>query len=89
MITMGDDEFILHIRKNNFGQHRMNPELGRKIWDWIRKYDTTATITQRDQSCLWGDTGSFVDATVLPKTATQFQFNETLLPDLYRFLRTL
>lgn len=89
MITMGDDEFILYMRKNNFGVQRLNPEIGKKIWEWIKSEDTNACIYKKDQKCLWGDTGSFVNADGLPKTATQFQFDEALLPDLYRFLGTL
>ncbi len=89
MIIMGDDEFILHVRKNGFGHNKMNPELGRKIWDWIREHDTGANIIQRDQGCRWGDVGSFISGTNLPKTATQFELDETILPELYRFLGTL
>jgi len=89
MITMGDDEFILHIRKNGFGQGAENPVLGRRIWEWIKRADRNAKKIQKDQACRWGDTGSFIGATELPKTATQFQFDEKCLPDLYRFLSTL
>jgi len=58
MIKMGDDEFILYIRKNGFGQKRDNPELGRKIWDWLSKMTPTARQTKKGQDCLWGDTTS-------------------------------
>lgn len=89
MITMGDDEFILYMRKNNFGHQSLNPELGRKICEWIKNNDTKAIIIERDKNCFWGDSGDFVNAAELPKTATQFRFDEALLPDLYRFLGTL
>ena len=89
MIIMGDDEFILHVRKNGFGQNSENPELGRKIWVWIRAHDTGATKIQKDQACRWGDAGSFISEDDLPKTATQFKFDEAILPELYRFLSTL
>jgi hypothetical protein len=89
MIIMGDDEFILHVRKNGFGQKSKNPELGRKIWVWIRARDPGATQIPKIQACRWGDTGLFVSDDDLPKTATQFQFDEAILPELYRFLSTL
>ncbi len=89
MIKMGDDEFILYIRKNGFGLNRDNPELGRKIWDWLSKMTPTVRQTKKGQDCLWGDTGSFIDAGKLPKNATQFEFDEAILPELYNFLGTL
>lgn len=87
-IRMGDDEFILYVRKNGFGKKLTNPTLGKKIWEYIQKLDPTAKIVERDQPCRWGDTGSCNELN-LPKTATQFEFSEHLLPNIYGFLQEL
>ena len=86
---MGNDEFILYVRKNGFGQTLTNPTLGKKIWEYIQKLDPTAKIVERDQPCRWGDKGSFVGERNLPKTATQFEFSEHLLTNIYGFLQEL
>ena len=89
-IQMGNDEFILYIRKRESTCEKTTSELGGKIWKWIHEQDPTARIVEEDQPCRWGsDDDSFVNEANLPKTATQFEFNRELLPKLYDYLDTL
>lgn len=53
-ITMGNDEFILYIRKN-YNCNVSNPQLGKLIWVWIRYHDSNAQQTEKDKACKWGD----------------------------------
>ncbi len=87
-ITMGNDEFILFIRKNNKTCTTDNKVLGRKIWEWILANDPSAKEIQEDMPCLWGDNTPNTNPEILPKTATQFKFQRNLLPVLYSFLET-
>ena len=88
-IKMGNDEFILYIRKNSLGRDKGNAELGKKIWKWLKKNSPDARIVEQDQPCHWGDTGQFINENDLPKTATQFHFDRAILPRLYDYLETL
>jgi len=90
-ITMGNDEFILYIRKN----HKCslsNDQLGKFIWEWILKnspvIDKVKDIVH-DVPCHWGDAGTFIDPYNLPKTASQMTFERSILPELYDYLDTL
>jgi len=88
-IFMGNDEFILFIRKN-FPDGRMTTnQLGKKIWIWLRDADPGAIIIAKGLPCYWGDKGDFISADKLPKTATQFKFDINVLPDLYEYLYEL
>ncbi|MDX9791294.1 MAG: hypothetical protein RBT61_10725 [Candidatus Kapabacteria bacterium] len=87
-IQMGNDEFILYIRKNSHTT-KTNDVLGREIWNWIKKNDPTATEIIKNQDCHWGNSGSFIADDNLPKTSTQFEFDIRLLISLYPFLLTL
>jgi hypothetical protein len=86
-IQMGNDEFILYIRKRRLGQGRTTAELGRRIWEWLRIRGGRKVVDH--EPCRWGDTPPAVAADDLPKTATQFEFDRALLPDLYSYLDTL
>ena len=88
-IQMGNDEFILYIRKNGRGSGKSTAELGKGIWEWLQDNAPGATIVAKSQPCRWGDTGSFVSSNDLPKTATQFSFDRSVLPRLYDYLDTL
>lgn len=88
-IDMGDDEFILYVRKNGKGIGKGTAELGKSIWVWIKAQDPGAIQTKRSEDCRWGDVGPFVSPDDLPKTATQFRFDRSLLPALYDYLDTL
>jgi len=90
-ITMGNDEFILYIRKIHPACSKTNDDLGQRIWKWIEKHDTTAQQIDDGKSvpCYWGHTGTHIGETKLPKTAAQFQFESKLLPELYDHLDEL
>lgn len=88
-ITMGNDEFILYIRKSFPNCTISNDQLGKHIWSWLRSEDPNASIIERDQPCQWGDLDEITSDTSLPKTATQFKFSIELLPKLYAFLGTV
>ena len=88
-IQMGNDEFILYVRKHSKDCTKSTRELGRRIWLWIRDNDSNARKYIESQPCLWEDTGLFVSEHNLPKTATQFIFDRALLPRLYDYLDTM
>lgn len=88
-IKMGNDEFILFIRKNYPNCKISNGDLGKKIWFWLSNNASQAKQTEEDQPCYWGDQGAFIGGKKLPKTATQFEFGVCILPALFNFLKEL
>ncbi len=86
-IHMGNDEFILYIRKHNPSGGKSTADLGKTIWLWLE--DKGAWQVVRSQPCRWGNLGPFIAPDDLPMTATQFEFDRGLLPELYTFLDTL
>lgn len=89
-IRMGNDEFILYVRKWNRDCRLSTIVLGKKTWIWIRAHDRGAVKDpEMEQACRWGSDGSFVNASNLPEKATQFRFRRDLLPELYDFLDSL
>jgi transcriptional regulator with XRE-family HTH domain len=90
-IQMGNDEFILYIRKNHTNCSTTNDRLGRLIWEWIEKRDATAKQLNEGKSmpCSWPDFGVHIGENKLPKTATQFEFERSILPELYDHLYEL
>ena len=90
MITMGNDEFILYIRKR-YDCSITNDQLGRRIWERLSQLDRNAEQVEEDQRCQWndGEERDFMHALRLPKTATQFSFDSAILPRLYAFLDQL
>jgi hypothetical protein len=88
-IQMGNDEFILYIRKNGRGSGKSTAELGQRIWEWLQANDPGAIVTARNQPCRWGDAGGFISMDDLPKTAAQFSFDRALLPRLYDYLDSI
>ena len=89
LIEMGNDEFILHIRKRFPRCTISNDQLGKRIWQWLGENDHTAVITYRDQPCYWGNSKDITSEVTLPKTATQFRFSVATLPSLYQYLAVL
>lgn len=83
-IQMGDDEFILYIRKRVQDCKISNAELGRRIWAWLAaNADAEAKQERQDQPCRWPPGSD------LPQTAAQFSFRRSILPSLYDYLDTL
>jgi hypothetical protein len=85
-IKMGNDEFILYIRKNSNCETPTNV-LGRQISSWFKTKNIAPT--QRDIDCYWETIGASIDEKFLPKTAAQFEFNRSLLPELFTHLDEL
>lgn len=88
-IRMGNDEFILYIRKWNPACMITNEQLGRQIWEWIEKNDRLKPRQLTREECVWGKEANNVSRDDLPYTATQFEFSRSLLPRLYDFLDSL
>jgi hypothetical protein len=88
-VEMGNDEFILYIRKRYPGCTQRNDRLGRQIWEWIQGADGNARKVREDQPCYWGDVGPFIGDDRLPQTAAQFAFSRDILPGLYALLDRL
>lgn len=88
---MGNDEFILYIRKQYSNCQINTKDLGRFIWEWILEHDLNARQVEEDMPCLWETkTGAKnINEKKLPKTATQFEFKRSLLPELYGYLDEL
>lgn len=84
-IVMGNDEFILYIRKQNKKCKSTNDQLGRKIWEWLIN-NANGTQVEENMKCLWGKNADNVNEKGLPYTATQFAFDRDKLPKLYDFL---
>ena len=90
-IQMGNDEFILYVRKNHPNCAKSNDDLGKRIWEWIKKSDATAVKAGNGDAvpCIWGETAAHIGETKLPYKATQFRFQRSLLPSLYDLLDAL
>jgi hypothetical protein len=86
-IIMGNEEFILYIRKKSKVCSIANDQLGKIIWNWLQSKG--ATKIEEDKPCLWGKFADKVDELGLPKTATQFEFDRALLPELFSHLDEL
>ncbi|MCW5828213.1 MAG: hypothetical protein KIT79_02745 [Deltaproteobacteria bacterium] len=86
-ITMGNDEFILHLRKRYKwgGDNRL---LGEEIWRTIQELDNNARQEPEGKATpvLWPTEGENIAPDRLPTAAHQFVFNREILPDLYRRL---
>lgn len=86
-IKMGNDEFILYIRKK--GKSKLaNDQLGKRIWNWLEKEADGKQIEKR-VGCEWGEGATGVEPDKLPYTATQFEFDRDKLPALYDYFDSL
>ena len=73
-IQMGNDEFILYIRKTSVCQ-KTNDHLGREIWKWLRDKGAVKLYNEKPQPCYWDPVGQSIDEKRLPQDATQFEFD--------------
>lgn len=85
MIIMGNDEFILYIRKRYPNCSIPNNTLGKLIWARVQLLDSHAESLE-DDDCYWGKRGNFINTVRLPKSAEQFQFHRSILPEIYNYL---
>jgi hypothetical protein len=87
-ITMGNDEFILYIRKKEKKCSLTNDQIGLYIWLWILKHSKNIDKEKdiiHDVSCEWFNK-SQVAYNKLPKTSSQMTFDRDLLPRLYSYI---
>jgi len=88
-ITMGNDEFILYIRKN-YNCSLTNDRIGRMTQKWILENSKGINKDKdivRGVPCLWQSSRMRKTYGMrLPRTASQITFNRKLLPKLYTFL---
>lgn len=87
-IQMGNDEFILYIRKTSDCQ-KSNDFLGREIWKWLRDKGAKKLFNEKPQPCHWETKGPSIGEKKLPQDATQFEFDLAILPELYDYLDRL
>ena len=86
-IRMGNDEFILHLRKRHPTCALRNPDIGQRIAEWLRSNASGRDLGE--EPCRWDPLGAGVGERALPKTAHQFEFRRDGLPDLFDFLDSL
>jgi hypothetical protein len=87
-IQMGNDEFILYIRKTSDCE-KTNDHLGREIWKWLRDKGACKLYNDKPQPCKWETVGKSIGEKMLPQDATQFEFDRAILTELYTFLDEL
>jgi len=89
-VEMGNDEFILYIRKNYPECQTDNQVLGRQIFQWLRDNANATEIPEKyDKPCYWGTEGDFISSKKLPYQASAFRFLREQLPNLYLILDRL
>ena len=81
---MGNDEFILYIRKWHPRCNTPTPQLGKSIWIWLRDRGAVK-LKEQPQHTYWVKAQK-VEIEMLPEHATQFEFDRSLLPDLFNYL---
>nr|WP_319401822.1 hypothetical protein [uncultured Carboxylicivirga sp.] len=86
-IQMGNDEFILYIRKKYPNCNLKNDFIGKQIWIWLKNND--AVKIEKNKPCVWGEEAQNINEEMLPKTATQFEFRRSILPELYIYIDDL
>ena len=86
-IRMGNDEFILHIRKHYACDIR-NPQLGDRIARWLRE-NADGVVVRENQPAVWGEQIAACGELNLPRTSAVLEFRRDALPDLYAFLEDL
>ena len=80
-IKMGNDEFILYIRKWHPDCKTSTQQLGKAIWIWLRD-NKAQKLNVQPQHAYWVKAEK-VEIEMLPEHATQFEFDRSLLPKLY------
>jgi hypothetical protein len=82
-ITIGADELILWLRKNNKAVDVENIKLGHKIIDLVKNLGGQPII--EDHPSLWANDISDIGMARLgiPKTSEQYAIDTSLLPKIY------
>ena len=80
IIKMGNDEFILYVRKQNSTCKYDTKKLGELICKWLKEHAGLEDKNiEYDRECLWGEHADNVSPDKLPKTASQFEFDRDKL----------
>jgi hypothetical protein len=86
-IKLGNDDFILFIRKNQRqgGKASLtkNNQLGSDIWKFIRDNKIGAKVNEDSIPCQWNPIECNDEGFGLPKNATQFNIDTSKLKILY------
>ena len=86
-IKIGNDDFILYIRKNQRADGLMsktkNDRIGRMIWEFIRDNKFGKKVSEDSVSCIWNPIGCNDDGFGLPKNATQFYIDTSKVEVIY------
>lgn len=86
-IKLGNDEFILFIRKNQVdggkASKTKNNQLGIEIWEFIRDNEIGSKVTEESVPCKWNPIKCNDEGFGLPKNATQFNIDISRLSELY------
>jgi hypothetical protein len=85
-IVIGNDEFILYVRKHNQACKLDNETLGKQICEKIKSLDPNAKIVEENKASYWDLHGVSVAKDKLPATSAQMEFDREILPKLYDFL---
>lgn len=89
-INIGNDELILHYRKNEKNPGSVTTVfLGRLLWAEVRKIDREAEkIKGGPCRCQWGDSGR-INKYMLPGRAARFSVNADRLAELFMRINEL
>ena len=80
-IIMGDDEFILYIRKHHPNCNQFSNILAKQISSWFKEHSIEPF--KNNVPSKWDIIGKNIDPQILPKTAAMFEFDRNLLPKLF------
>ncbi|MEI8203657.1 MAG: hypothetical protein WCH34_11625 [Bacteroidota bacterium] len=86
-IKMGNKEIILYMRQAGNGFNTNNAYLGKLIWDWL--CERGANKVGERVPCNYNLDEETKIALRLPKNAAVFEFDDNLLPALYKYLSTI
>lgn len=79
-IRMGNDEFILYVRKWHPECPKGNAVIAREATQWLLRQVPPAQLIEADKPAIWGD---LHDVPRLPATSAQFEFDRSLLPAVF------
>jgi hypothetical protein len=84
-MKIGADELILWLRKNQKAAGVSNDKIGNDISDLIQK-KLNGKIIKEDEPAYWQATAGSKNIAPdnLPQTATQYEINPNMLPDLVK-----
>lgn len=86
-IRMGNDEFILYVRKQNKESKYDTKKLGELICKWLKEHaELKEKDIKYDVECLWGEQA---DTTFLPINSLKQQVNSFLTETIFLLYMTI